>query len=248
MDSLKADGFMCDGSCDSCTKARNARDEEINETMRERGKVDGDAAGSWVIDGSTSKERAREIFDGIQDCDPAIMDSLPRLCLGEWAGDPSFEDICHEEDLDDLSPEEIDDLFEVYADGWAEGMTERVQRDARLAMPIKIQLCDSDDDDGSVTVYCEDQEQAKHDQSVSIDGQSSRWECPRDMDIAYTSLLNCCDLEKALTDAGYEVDASEYSAPDDEDLAYWAYRNECENSGEDPLDREAWIIASLPQG
>lgn len=107
--------------------------------------------------------------------------------------------------------------------------------------PVRVSLSQSDDDDGTVTVYCDDQRQARLDQSISLNGQSARWECPRDMDVAYASLTNFYDLEKALTEAGYEVDASEYSPPDAEDLAYWAYRSEAEQSGEIVMTREVWL-------
>lgn len=110
------------------------------------------------------------------------------------------------------------------------------------ASPVRVSLSNSDDDNGQVTVYCEDQRQARHDQSISLDGQGSSWECPRDMDCAYASLGNFYDLEKALTDAGYEVDASEYCAPDAEDLAYWSYRNNAEMDGDAVEDREAWLL------
>lgn len=215
--------------------------EDANEdTIRERGLSDGKAAGSWVIDGNTSKERAREIFDGIEDSDGKILDELPTLTLGEWADDPTWREILDDEGIE-CDEETADDLWRTYSDAWSEGMLAEVQRAARLAMPMRVSLSNSDDDDGMVTVYCEDQEQARHDQSVSIDGQSSNWECPSDMDVAYASLCNFYDLSKALTDAGYEVDDSEYSAPDDEDLAYWAYRNACENDGTGILDRDEWL-------
>lgn len=204
-----------------------------------RGKADGAAAGSWVIDGNTTRERAREIWQGIEDGDPAILDSLPALCLGEWADDPSWEDILDDEDIE-ADDDTADDLWRTYEDAWHEGMIDRVTRDARLAMPMRISLSLSDDDDGSVTVYCEDQEQAKHDQSIA----GSCWEYPKDMNVAYASILARPGLVAELTREGYDVDDSEYSDPDGEDLAYWSYRAECENAGEDPLDRFAWLIAS----
>lgn len=240
---LRADGFMCDPqNCNHC-KGEAMSDDEIEETIRERGKSDGKAAGSWVIDGNTSPERAREIFEGIENGDPAILDELPELRLGEWADDPSWDEILDDLEIECESDEEKDDLFRVYQDAWSEGMSDEVQRAARLAMPIKVKITCSDDDDGMCTLWCDDVEQARHDQSVSLDGQSSNWEFP-DGEIAICSLSNFYDLEAALEAAGYDVDGSEYSAPDDEDLKYWAYRSECECAGEDPLDRDAWYIAT----
>lgn len=140
-------------------------------------------------------------------------------------------------------------VYTLYQDGalWLipEGMDYDERTDSWFwATPIRVSLSCSDEDDGTVTIYCEDQRQARLDQSVSVDGQSSRWECPRDMDVAYASLCNFYDLERALTDAGYEVDASEYSPPDDEDLAYWAYRVAAAEAGDEVLDRDAWLEVS----
>ncbi len=210
------------------------------ETISKRGTSDGKAVGSWVLDGNTSKERAAEIFRGIEDGDPEILDGLPQLCLGEWANDPSWEDILRDEGIE-CDEDTADDLWGTYQDAWSEGMIAEVQRAARLAMPMSVKISTSDDDNGMCTVYCEDAAQARHDQSVSLDGQSSNWEVC-DGQFGYALLCNFYDLEKALTDAGYEVDASEYSAPDDEDLAYWSYRDDAENDGHDVEDREAWLL------
>ena len=64
------------------------------------------------------------------------------------------------------------------------------------------------------------------------------------MSVAYASILARPGLVADLTREGYDVDDSEYSDPGEEDLAYWSYRAACENAGEDPLDRIAWLIAS----
>lgn len=210
------------------------------DTIGKRGLADGKAAGSWVLDGNTSKERAREIWQGIEDGDSAILDSLPSLCLGEWADDPSWEDILSDEGIE-CDDDTADDLWGTYQDAWSEGMLAEVSRAARLAMPMSVKITCSDDDDGMCTVWCDDVEQARHDQSVSLDGQSSNWEFP-DGEIAICSLCNFYDLDAALTADGYDVDSSEYSAPDAEDLAYWAYRNDAENDGDTVEDRDAWLL------
>jgi hypothetical protein len=217
------------------SNATEAEHNEAIEAIRERGKSDGSDAGSWVIDGNTTRERAREIYQGIEDGDSKILHGLPELQLGQWADDPSFEEI-----LDDLGIEytddEVDDLFQEYGDAWSEGMTERVQRDAMLAMPLSIKLTNSDDDDGMVTAWCENAEQAKHDQSI----EGSHWEI-LEYDAAYASFLDRPTLVEDLQREGYDVDDSEYSEPDEIDLAYWAYKSEAEQKGETVMTREVWL-------
>lgn len=129
------------------------------------------------------------------------------------------------------------DNFDQYPDRWYASEAQ----DWPDRGPMRVSLACSDDDDGSVTVYCEDKARAKHEQSISLDGQSAQWECPGDMDTAYASLCNFYDLATALTAAGYDVDDSEYTPPDAEDLAYWSYRQQAEQAGERPLDREEWL-------
>lgn len=92
---------------------------------------------------------------------------------------------------------------------------------------MPISLSQSDDDDGMVTVYCEDQERAREDQSI----EGSHWECPRDMSVAYATIMDRPGLVADLEKAGYEVDDSDYSKPDEADLAYWHACNVAANAG-----------------
>jgi hypothetical protein len=87
--------------------------------------------------------------------------------------------------------------------------------------PMRIALDNQGSDyeqDGMVLVTCEDKAVAEDDRY--IDG--STWECPRDMDSAYTSLVDRPTLVAELEAEGYEVDTSCYSAPTDEDMARFA--------------------------
>ncbi len=79
---------------------------------------------------------------------------------------------------------------------------------------MKITLDNMDKDDGSVTVYCDDQEAALHDQTI----EGSRWEAPGDMNVAYACIMDRIDLLEVLKAEGYEVDDSEYVSPTQEDL------------------------------
>ena len=83
---------------------------------------------------------------------------------------------------------------------------------------MKIKLDNLDKKDGSVTVTCDDQAAAKHDQSI----QGSRWEAPGDMDIAYAIIQDKPGLIAELEEEGYELDTDEYCEPSDwEELKSW---------------------------
>jgi hypothetical protein len=73
-------------------------DEDRIET---RGRANGKAAGSWVIDGRTTTETAAAILGGIEEGDPAVIDGLPVLprVNGEWADDPTWSTILEQEGL-----------------------------------------------------------------------------------------------------------------------------------------------------
>ena len=75
---------------------------------------------------------------------------------------------------------------------------------------LKIKLDNLDHDDVMVSVYCDDKEAAKFDQSI----MGSMWEAPSDMDIAYAIIDDEPDLVKKLEAEGYDVDDDEY-CPDD---------------------------------
>lgn len=94
--------------------------------VAKRGREDGAAVGSWVIDGNTSDETCRTILQQMEDCS---WDG-PELQLGQWADDLSFAEILAEIDVmcDDDSE---DDLFYVYSDAWYEGLQTEVERACR---------------------------------------------------------------------------------------------------------------------
>lgn len=88
-----------------------------------RGREDGAAAGSWVIDGNTSDDTCRAILEEMENC---AWDG-PELQLGQWADDPSFAEILADIGVtcDDDSE---DDLWIVYSDAWYEGLHNEVER------------------------------------------------------------------------------------------------------------------------
>lgn len=115
---LKANGFMA------------TREETDALLVHNRGREDGIAAGSWVIDGNTSDETCAAILRMIDDGDPAL--ELPELRLGEWADDPNFGDILDAAGVQGTTDGDYeDDLFYVYSDAWYEGMHYEVERACR---------------------------------------------------------------------------------------------------------------------
>ncbi len=89
----------------------------------------------------------------------------------------------------------------------------------------EITISTNDDDDGTITLYCDDVEAARDAQCVL----GSHWECPGDMDTAYAGVMNQADLVTALESEGYDVDAAEWSPPDDEDFRFWSAKYERAN-------------------
>lgn len=87
--------------------------------------------------------------------------------------------------------------------------------------PLRIALDNQGsghEQDGTVLVTCDDRDAAADD--GYIDGSS--WETPRDMNEAYTSVMDRPTLVEDLTAQGYDVDCSCYSAPEPADMARWA--------------------------
>lgn len=95
----------------------------------------GTAAGSWVIDGNTTEETARHLLEGIEDGDPAVLDSLPSSPLsGEWADAPLPRDVLENVGMAEDDPA-TDDVLTSYEDGFARGVTDEVTRSARAILP-----------------------------------------------------------------------------------------------------------------
>lgn len=103
----------------------------------------------------------------------------------------------------------------------------------------EITISTNDDDDGFITLYCNDSEAARDAQSVL----DTNWEFNDDQ--AYCSVTDCPDLIERLEAEGYEVDDSEWSAPDEEDLAYWHAKYERAN-GATPEKLRAILGWSCP--
>ena len=123
--------------CDTCGG-------EIEPSARARadsaGYAAGKAAGSWVIDGNTTYETAREILRMLDEGDPAVYDSLPSSPLsGEWAGDPLPRDVLADVGVDE-DDDGADDVLSAYEDGFSRGAEEELVRACRAMMPAEDEL------------------------------------------------------------------------------------------------------------
>ena len=65
--------------------------EHYEQAAEIAGAEAGRAAGTWVIDGTTTEETARRILRGIDDGDPEILDMQPAPLSGEYAGESVSE-------------------------------------------------------------------------------------------------------------------------------------------------------------
>lgn len=112
--------------------------DRLKTAVKDVGREHGAALGSWVIDGNTSRDAAQAIVNGLQMGDPTVYDQLPQLQMGEWADDPTENDIVSDAvyraklkvDPNGLAPEEMDELINEYQDGWVEGRDGEVERSA----------------------------------------------------------------------------------------------------------------------
>ena len=98
------------------------------EAMRVRGTQDGRNAASWMVDGNTPNPGMflSKLITGMEEGDPAIMDSLPEPRVGgEWADDPNWEQICMDE-LDRYEDGE-DEMFAVYTEAFHEGVEAQIR-------------------------------------------------------------------------------------------------------------------------
>lgn len=185
------------------------------------------------------RENVRQFPKHISAYDEWYSDELASIAASAGRGDPSAladrddgasdgvsalrADLCSEDPsvrawayLDILGHYGADN-FDSYPEGWSASEAESWPERGKL----KIRLSPSDDDDGSITVYSDDVYGAISDRSI----EGSNWEAPRDMDLAYASILDRGDLLSDL-EREYDVDADEYSPPSDEDLERWEIKVE----------------------
>jgi hypothetical protein len=98
----------------------------LNERAERLGRRAGQAAGTWAIAANTSVNTARALLRGIDEGDPAVLDTMP---------DPHDDESSHEGVLLDLGvhPEgdDADRVLESYRVGFDYGYWAEVERAAR---------------------------------------------------------------------------------------------------------------------
>jgi len=114
---------------------------EYKADMEKAGKRDGKNAAEWATQdlwgGRTTrgeKETAQRFLDGIEECDPEIMDLIPHLDLsGQWANGVTEEDVLANCDVDveGTDPEDLEELIEAYRDAYDGAALEEIERSAR---------------------------------------------------------------------------------------------------------------------
>lgn len=92
---------------------------EALEAARNIGDARGNDAASWVFDGNTDDACYARMLKGIDEGDPAILDSVREPSFsGEYSCDYSERDLCEEIGISyDLSTtEEVDEIADAYLD------------------------------------------------------------------------------------------------------------------------------------
>jgi len=103
------------------------------EAMRQRGFSDGENAASWLIDGNTPDPFMflSRLLTGMEEGDPEVMDSLPHPRVsGEWADDPTWEQICQDELRRYGTPDDDSEeaMFAVYTEAFHEGVEAQIRK------------------------------------------------------------------------------------------------------------------------
>lgn len=100
-------------------------DARNEKAMKFRGHEDGKNAASWLVDGNTP-DPYRVLDDfiaGIDSGDPEVLDALPHPNVsGEWADDPTWEQICQDETEGYNSGTGEPDLYDTYVRSFHEGV------------------------------------------------------------------------------------------------------------------------------
>ncbi len=106
--------------------------EQTLEAAAGMGAEYGEAAASWYFDGNTDTATYRAVLQGIEDGDPAVLDTFPAAPLsGEWADAPtpaSVLAVLGVSEDDDAAPEYLD----AYEQGFYTASQDEIERVARL--------------------------------------------------------------------------------------------------------------------
>lgn len=113
---------------------KNKTYETLLETAAGMGAEHGEIAASWYFDGNTTEDTYRAVLQGIEDNDPAILDTFPSAPLsGEWADAPTPATV-----LDALGVSEDDDAAPEYLDAYEQSFysasADEIERVARYQL------------------------------------------------------------------------------------------------------------------
>lgn len=106
--------------------------------MTRAGTYAGTAAGSWVIDGNTTTETARNILQGIEDGDPQVMDMQPAPLSGEWADNPVVDEVLALVGMD-YDNDAADDMLAIYETAFGTAYWAEVQRAAHGIVTARLE-------------------------------------------------------------------------------------------------------------
>lgn len=99
------------------------------------GREHGTNAGSYVLDGNTSIDTARDILAMSADGDPALNYLLPASPLsGEWASGYSPADLAEECEVDPADEKDMALIFYTYEDAFYQAVEDEVIQTARGIM------------------------------------------------------------------------------------------------------------------
>lgn len=112
--------------------------EVLEERARELGADHGRAAASWFFGGNTSRETYAAVLKGIEEGDPAVLDSFPGSPLsGEWADGMTMGRLLEAIGVGDphaelsFNPEPWDGIADAYCDAFESAAVDAIELAAR---------------------------------------------------------------------------------------------------------------------
>jgi hypothetical protein len=106
-------------------------DTDLYYAARAAGAEHGRAAASWYFNGNTSVETFSRVLRGIDEGDPAVLDTFPASPLsGEWADDPTPASVLESLELEPDDPR-ADEAIDNYEDAFYEAVHHAIEAAAR---------------------------------------------------------------------------------------------------------------------
>jgi hypothetical protein len=102
------------------------------DTAIELGTEHGRGAGTWILDGNSSRETAQRLVAQCDDGDPAFWDNYRSPLSGEWADDWTPDTLMREIGWTTGTPEDWDEIVTAYEVAHGTAWAEEVERLARF--------------------------------------------------------------------------------------------------------------------